>query len=94
MSINHKEIGERIQRLRLDCKISQMQMADQLHISRNTVARMETEGRISSIELLTQLSDFFHVSTDYIVKGYYDTHDVAEELQAVVIQLNSIIRRL
>ena len=93
-SINRKEIGDRIKSLRQDRKISQEQMALALHISRSTVSKIETDGRITSLEVLIQIADYYHVSTDYILKGISDNTSVSEELQAIIALLNSLVKRL
>ena len=93
-SINRKEIGDRIKSLRQDRKISQEQMALDLHISRSTVSKIETDGRITSLEVLIQLSEYYHVSTDYILKGISDNTSVSEELQAIIALLSSLVKRL
>ena len=94
MCINRKEIGERIKLLRQDRKINQEQMALDLHISRSTVSKIETDGRITSLEALVQLSEYYHVSTDYILKGVTDNTSVLEELQAIIALLTSLAKRL
>ncbi len=93
-SINRKEIGDRIKSLRQDRKISQEQMALDLHISRSTVSKIETDGRITSLEVLIQLSEYYHVSTDYILKGISDNTSISEELQAIIALLSSLVKRL
>lgn len=93
-SINRKEIGDRIKSLRQDRKISQKQMALDLHISRSTVSKIEADGRITSLEALVQLSDYYHVSTDYILKGISENTSVAKELQAIIALLSSLAKRL
>lgn len=93
-SINRKEIGDRIKSLRQDRRISQEQMALDLHISRSTVSKIETDGRITSLEILIQLSEYYHVSTDYILKGISDNTSVSKDLQAIVASLNALVKRL
>lgn len=93
-SINRREIGDRIKSLRQDRRISQEQMALDLHISRSTVSKIEADGRITSLEVLVQLSEYYHVSTDYILKGVSESTGVAEELQAIIALLSSLAKRL
>lgn len=94
MNINRREIGNRIQTLRHDRSISQEQAAMDLHLSRSTISKIETDGRITSLETLVQLSDYYHVSTDYILKGISEKAGVAEELQAIISLLTSLAKRL
>lgn len=94
MSFNRKDIGNRIQTLRRDRNISQEQAAIDLHLSRSTVSRIETDGRITSLEDLVRLSEYYHVSTDYILKGSSNNTDVSKEIQAIIALLNSLAKRL
>lgn len=57
----------RIKELRLEKKITQETLAKHLGISQTTVSKLENESTTPDALLLTRLSIFFHVSTDYIL---------------------------
>lgn len=94
MDIDRKAIGERLQALRRGRNINQEQLALDLHISRSTVSKIESDGRITSLEILLLLSDYYHVSTDYLLKGVSNTYGISEELQLIIAHLTSLARRL
>ena len=58
---------ERIRNLREDSNITQQAMADILFINRRTYSSYEIGSRGMPIEILEQIADFFHTSTDYLL---------------------------
>lgn len=62
-------IAERIIQLRTAHRLTQAQLAKQLHISDKLVSKWETGEGTPSLEDILKLSDFFKVSVDYLVKG-------------------------
>ena len=62
-------IADRIQNLRKLRGISQEQLADQLGVSRQTISKWESEQSAPDMEKIILLSDYFEVTTDYLLKG-------------------------
>lgn len=62
-------IADRIQHLRKVKGISQEELADKVGVSRQAVSKWESEQSIPDIDKITILSDYFEVTTDYIIKG-------------------------
>ena len=60
-------MGQRINELRIAMGWSQVQLAEKLNISKQTVSNWENENIQPSIEMLVRLAKLFHVSTDYIL---------------------------
>lgn len=69
MNYDMKKCGNRIQRLRIRFGYSQQQLAKELNIDRSHLSHIESGERGSSIDLLIQFSEFFHVTLDYIIMG-------------------------
>ncbi len=61
-------IAEKIYLLRDQMKLSQNDLAEQLQVSRQTVSKWETGVACPEITKLIDISDFFHVSVDYLVR--------------------------
>lgn len=57
----------RIAELRKKHSLSQIQLADKLHIAQATLALYETGKRKPNIDMLNTIADFFNVSIDYLV---------------------------
>ena len=96
---------QRLKRLRLEKGVSQKDVAEYLNVSQQTVSRYETSDNLSlSQDILLQLSDYYHVSVDYLLSGkkdfnndpvdegeavYGDKDPMEKELQAVFRSLSS-----
>ena len=64
-------IADRIQNLRKLRGISQEQLADRLGVSRQTISKWESEQSAPDMEKIILLSDYFEVTTDYLLNGKY-----------------------
>ena len=62
-------MADRIQYLRKAKGISQEELADKVGVSRQAVSKWESEQSTPDLEKIIILSDFFGVTTDYILKG-------------------------
>jgi len=62
-------IADRIQHLRKIKGISQEELADKIGVSRQAVSKWESEQSIPDMDKVIIMSDFFDVTTDYILKG-------------------------
>ena len=62
-------IADRIQYLRKQRGLSQEELADMVGVSRQSVSKWESEQSIPDLEKIITMSDFFEVTTDYILKG-------------------------
>ena len=82
-------LGQRINELRIALGWSQVQLAEKLNISKQTVSNWENENILPSIEMLIRLSKIFNVSTDYLL-GLSEKHtlntDGLSDLQITHIQ--------
>lgn len=62
-------IADRIQHLGKSKGISQEELADKIGVSRQAVSKWESEQTSPDIEKIILLSEFFDVTTDYLLKG-------------------------
>ena len=62
-------MADRIQTLRKIKGISQEELADKIGVSRQAVSKWESEQSSPDIEKIILLSDYFDVTTDYLLKG-------------------------
>ena len=60
-------LGEQIKKLREARNLSQVQLAKELNISKQSVSNWENENILPSIEMLMALSNYFSVSTDFLL---------------------------
>ncbi len=61
-------LGEVIKKLRTARSISQVQLANGLNVSKQTVSNWENNNILPSIEMLVKTAQFFSVSTDYLLE--------------------------
>lgn len=69
-------MADRIQTLRKSRGISQEELADKIGVSRQAVSKWESEQSTPDIDRIILLSDYFDVSTDYLLKGIEPAADV------------------
>ena len=62
-------ISDRLQHLRKVKGLSQEELAHQIGVSRQSVSKWESEQTLPDIEKIILLSDYFEVTTDYLLKG-------------------------
>ena len=60
--------GDRIKSLRLSYNLNQVQLANHLHVSKQTVSNWENNNILPSIQMLIKISMLFSVSTDYLLE--------------------------
>lgn len=61
-------LGEVIKKLRTAHNLSQVQLANGLNVSKQTVSNWENNNILPSIEMLVNTAQFFSVSTDYLLE--------------------------
>ena len=61
--------------LRKSRGMTQEQLADFLNLSRSTIAGYESRNRQPDFEHLVIIAEFFHVTIDYLLRGYEDEPD-------------------
>lgn len=60
--------GDVIKELRTAHNYSQVQLAEKLGISKQTVSNWENNNILPSIDMLIRISSFFSVTTDYLLE--------------------------
>lgn len=82
-------LGEQIKKLRMNKGISQVQLADKLNVTKQSVSNWENEYIMPSVDMLIKIANFFNVSTDYLL-GLSEKHtlntDGLSDLQITHIQ--------
>jgi transcriptional regulator with XRE-family HTH domain len=70
-------LGEKIQICRKSKGLSQEEMASVIGVSRQALSKWECNASIPDIDKIVALSNYFKVSTDYLLKDeYVDENDV------------------
>lgn len=72
-------IADRIQSLRKTKGISQEELADQIGVSRQAISKWESEQSCPELDKIILLSDYFDVTTDYLLKGIEAKSDACDK---------------
>ena len=85
-------MADRIQYLRKTNGISQEELADKLGVSRQAVSKWESEQSLPDLGKIITMSDYFKVTTDYILKGIEpvaDKEQKSSELTSKILYIAS-----
>lgn len=66
----------RLRELRKEKKLSLVELADAVHINKSSIARFETGEVEMKADTLKLFSDYFHVSTDYLLGKTNDRNSI------------------
>ena len=96
-------LGEQIHALRIARNLSQVQLANKLGVTKQSVSNWENNNILPSVDMLKNIASFFHCSTDYLLemtngKVYIETTNLTLEqtahLQQLAIDLMSLNNKL
>ena len=85
-------MAERIQYLRKTDGLSQEELANKMGVSRQAVSKWESEQSSPDLEKIIIMSNFFGVTTDYILKGMEpvkDKEQKSKEITSKVLFISS-----
>ncbi len=89
-------LNQRIRLLRQARNMSQVELANRLGVTKQSVSNWENDNIQPSIEMLVKLSAFFSVSTDYMLgiesHEYLDVSDLPKEVIAHLRQIIDDLR--
>lgn len=91
-------LGEQIKNLRINKRLSQIELANKLCVTKQSVSNWENENIMPSIEMLIRIAEIFGVTTDFLL-GLSEEHtlntDGLTELQIAHIQtlINDIVEK-
>ena len=64
-------LSEKLYHLRKEKKVTQLELAEELNVSRQAISRWEMGESYPSVENLLQIGRFYDVSVDYLVNDDY-----------------------
>ena len=80
--MNNNVFGERIHKLRVDRKLTQQELGDAIGVTSTGVSYWESGKAIPSMSMIKELSDFFCVTSDYLIGN--DNPDASSELKVLL----------
>lgn len=96
-------LGEQIRDLRTARNLSQVQLADRLGVTKQSVSNWENNNILPSVDMLKHIANFFHCSTDYLLemndgKIYIETTNLTLEqtthLQQLIDDFTTLNKKL
>lgn len=60
-------LGENIKNLRTSLKLTQVEIANKLGVTKQCVSNWENDNIVPSVDMLTKIAQIFKVSTDYLL---------------------------
>lgn len=88
-------LNEKIRELRKSYKISQVELAGKLGVSKQCISNWENDNVQPSVEMLVQIARFFNVSTDYLLDlDCKETIDVTGLTETQKAHIKLIVRDL
>ena len=98
-------LGEQIKKLRLARNMSQVALANQLGVTKQSVSNWENDNILPSLDMLKKIAQYFSCTTDYLLelegeKLYIETSNLTltqiSHIQLIIEDfkaLNSIIQK-
>lgn len=66
------DIGKRIQELRKQQKLSQVELTEKIQVSKSQMIRYELKGVQPPADILNKLAEIFNTSVDFLINGNTD----------------------
>lgn len=66
------DLSKRIQELRKENKLSQVELAGKIEVSKSQVIRYETKGVQPPADILNKLADILNTTVDFLINGTTD----------------------
>lgn len=63
------ETGKRFRMLRVSRKLTQEEMGEILHVSRQSICMYEAGKSAMALDTIVEISEFFAITTDWLLKG-------------------------
>ncbi len=85
--MDQKKIGQFLQILRKEKKLTQEQLAEKFNVSNRTVSRWETGSNMPDISVLVELAEFYEVDIKEIIDGERKSETMKEETKETLVKV-------
>lgn len=76
-----KTLGARLRALRKEKELTQTELANLLHLTRNQISTYEKDQILPSVDVIVNYCNFFNTSADYLLNIRPDTENINLEQQ-------------
>ncbi len=80
------DLGKRIQELRKQSKLSQIELAGKINVSKSQMIRYENKGVQPPADILNKIAEILNTSVDYLINGNTDEKAQATLKNAELLQ--------
>ncbi len=80
LMVSGKIIGKNILDMRLEFEMSQVELANQLHVSKSLISAYEKGNRKPSLDVLESMAALFYVEVDYFLKEHHEGEEVSQSV--------------
>ncbi len=87
-------LGERIKELRIAHNLNQIQLANALGVTKQSVSNWENDNILPSVDLLKRIAQYFCCTTDYLLELEEEGERIYFEVNDLTIQQAAHIQRL
>ena len=95
--VNIVNFGDKLKSLRKEAGMTQTDLAKRLGVTKSVVSYYERQERSPSPDVLIQLTDIFHVTSDYLIgithKKTIDVSDLNEDDMKFLLMTIQTLRR-
>ena len=77
------KFGDNLRQIRKDKKMSQEELAEKVNVTRQSVSKWESEQATPDLEKIILMSEYFEVTTDYLLKGIEPIEDTKSEHKTI-----------
>jgi transcriptional regulator with XRE-family HTH domain len=74
------EFGEQIRQIRQKEQLTQAQLAEKLHVTRQAVSNWENNKNLPDLEMIILIAQTFHVTLDWLILGGENMNQMIEKL--------------
>lgn len=85
--MDQQKMGAFLKRLRNEKNLTQEQLAEKFNTSRRSVSRWETGYNLPDIDILIEMSDFYHVDLREILDGERKNEKMDQEMKDTAIKV-------
>ena len=83
-NVDYKLLGENIRSTRLDCRLTQEELAEAVSCNTSHISNIENNYTKVSLPTLVAISNALNTSIDYLIRDSYNTQDTGIESEILL----------
>lgn len=91
------DFGYRLKNLRIQCRMTQAQVAERLRVSKSVISAYENDNRLPSYDILIKLARIYNVTTDFLLgvepQDGTDLSGLADDEKEALVHLIKVMRQ-